>query len=713
IGVAAESVQVHAVVGDVQIQFCPAGQFRQRVISTFLSSDSKAAVYPLAELAGWAELDLNITNNSVHLNGFSSNPDSVAHYLDIFSAQEPQAIGVPGIVPARTAVLVHLGISNFRQFYHDRLAYYDQSNLPHDYRQYVEQLQAHCDCDPEEKLLTWVQQEVALVIPEPPSPQAPITSLLVLKAQDVDRAVESLTSLYRGPADSLLVENYRGFPIRKLGFRGPYRPFLGEVFGNPDHTHYTVIRNYMVFANGPRQLHRFINDYLKERTLSKDPHYHVYAENISGESNVFIYSNVGRSPDVYRHFVTEEYQQDIDLRKELFRQFESAAIQISREREGLFYQSISLKHNPVYQPDQAARWEIQLDTGILQRPNLVRNHYTKAYELAVQDAANALYLIDNSGTIQWKRSLKNRIISDIRQIDVFGNDKLQLLFNTRTHLHCIDRLGRDVEGFPVKLPAPASAPVTILDYDGKHHYRLLVPCKDGMVRNYNKQGKPVKGWSFKAMKAPVTRAVQHHVLGDKDYLVAVDRDGRVRITDRKGEERIAVKAKLPLAPGSPFFINPADEATAIRIIGTDTLGQVIGLDFGGEAHLEAFDTLVGNYYFDYRDVDGDGNADYLFATATQVRAYDREHNRILDIVPDSAIVGAPAYFEAPDGGNFFVAIRTGSNDEIWVYDRQGILRNDTPYTGSTPLTLDDLDQNRQPDLIVGDRGNFIHAFRID
>ena len=63
--------------------------------------------------------------------------------------------------------------------------------------------------------------------------------------------------------------------------------------------------------------------------------------------------------------------------------------------------------------------------------SLVKNHYTQKWEIAVQDENLNLYLISSEGEILWKRKLQEAVIGSIRQIDLFKNNKLQLLFNTK------------------------------------------------------------------------------------------------------------------------------------------------------------------------------------------------------------------------------------------------------------------------------------------
>ena len=98
-----------------------------------------------------------------------------------------------------------------------------------------------------------------------------------------------------------------------------------------------------------------------------------------------------------------------------------------------------------------AIWAAQLEAPVLSEMSLVKNHYTQKWEIAVQDENLNLYLISSEGEILWKRKLQEAVIGSIRQIDLFKNNKLQLLFNTKSKLFLIDRKGRDVGTYPMAL----------------------------------------------------------------------------------------------------------------------------------------------------------------------------------------------------------------------------------------------------------------------
>lgn len=85
----------------------------------------------------------------------------------------------------------------------------------------------------------------------------------------------------------------------------------------------------------------------------------------------------------------------------------------------------------------------------------VKNCATLKQNTLRQNADNSLELIDENGKLLWKKSFPGKICGSVAQVDHFGNGKIQFLMAEGHRLHLIDRLGREVSGFPMKLPAKA------------------------------------------------------------------------------------------------------------------------------------------------------------------------------------------------------------------------------------------------------------------
>ena len=93
-------------------------------------------------------------------------------------------------------------------------------------------------------------------------------------------------------------------------------------------------------------------------------------------------------------------------------------------------------------------WSTALESAATAGPWIVKNHRSGKNDVVVQDENHTLYWIAADGTVSWKKALEEPIAGALHQVDLFKNNKFQLLFATTTKLHCVDLLGRDVEEYP-------------------------------------------------------------------------------------------------------------------------------------------------------------------------------------------------------------------------------------------------------------------------
>ena len=124
------------------------------------------------------------------------------------------------------------------------------------------------------------------------------------------------------------------------------------------------------------------------------------------------------------------------------------------------------------EPGASNKWEKQTSGRVTQAPFIFTNHYTKEKEIVIISDYSKIILLNSAGKELWSRDLPERISGELHQVDLFRNNKFQLIFSTKNYLIALDRNGKDVDNFPVKFSSPASAAVSVMDYDGKRRNKI-------------------------------------------------------------------------------------------------------------------------------------------------------------------------------------------------------------------------------------------------
>jgi len=678
----------------------------------FLNESSKKEFTHLSDFADWTELDLVTKPNSLMLNGFTTSDDSLKNYLSLFLKQKPQQIELTSIVPSNTSTLLFFGISNFKGFYSSYKSYLELKHKLFDYQQELDKLKLQYGLQPEKQILSWINNEMALVITEPTTTNYNNDCYAIFHSNNKDEALNKLNE-FADTVDRINelkadTELFRGHMIRQLALQGILPKILGTPFEKMQDNFFTAINDYIVFANTSVALKSFINSYESGRTLQNSKYYTSFSENLSTEANVYLYSGIAQSTNIYSALVDEENAKAIEAYTDIYHKFEAIGIQFS-SNEKMFFNNIYLKHNPIYKQETSSVWEVALDDSLIIAPCLMVNHNTKAKEVFVQDRGNKIYLISNTGKILWKKQLPEKIIGQVQQVDILKNNKLQMLFTTRSSIYVIDRNGKYYGAFPLKLKSPASNAASVFDYDGNRDYRILVACEDKKIYNYKTSGELITGWKFGKTENRVTLPVKHCMINDKDYIVAIDALGKISVMDRQGATRLKMKDGINGIAGR-FYLEAGKDPGRSYIVSSDTLGNIIKLSFNGDVQnirLKNFDTRP---YLLYNDINDDKTKEYILVDEGQINVFNQDKTLLYNYPFNPVIDPAASYFTYGNNkGKIGIVAR--QTHELFLLDENGQLMHGFPLFGSSAFEIGDVNNDGVFYLIAGNEDR-IYAYLL-
>ena len=283
----------------------------------------------------------------------------------------------------------------------------------------------------------------------------------------------------------------------------------------------------------------------------------------------------------------------------------------------------------------SVKWE-SVASELTSGPWLVKNHYTNEGEILWQDATNHLHLISATGKELWKARVDGQVYGDVHQIDIFRNDKLQMVFSTLTSIYCLDRNGNLVDGFPVRLETKASSPVAVFDYDSNRKYRLVIACEGGKAYNYTVDGKFTSGWNFSQKSTDVIH-LEHIRVRGKDYVFALEESGQIHLLKRNGKSRYEAKSRaLHHGDGDIYFIN-GESIGKTRMIYPDTTGNIVVLQFDQTAADYGLTGFSSGSQLVMKDINGDNKEDFVVADQREVRAYNSDYKRLFVKEFDQAV----------------------------------------------------------------------------
>lgn len=706
------------VIANVFINF----QQFPKSLSAFVKNEYKSEVRAFKDFAGWAELDLNTFSDKLLMNGFVNPSDSVASIAKIFARQTPQKFTADEILPSTTGSFLTMGISDAEKYFWDYRGFLKEHGQLTGYNNTLQSLNNAYGTQFPEQLLKLTDKEFTIGFDgSTPKGSAPrIYALFRIRSKtETESGFRDILSKIAATESKTIADyhtRYRfdaelEFDIYHLPVRKFTAKVFGSIFGVLDEHYYTVLDNYLVFADSRESLMYLIQSSILNKTLQTNAAYKEFENNTSPRSNLCFYCNLSYGQGFYSTYLTQLINNQWMNNLGIFQRLQVAGVQLYSSN-GMLYSNLLLKHLSSFKGTTQTVWESKLDTIANFKPVFVMNHQTRKNDVFVQDLKNNIYLINQAGRILWKIRLANRINSEVFQVDYFRNGKFQLLFSTEDELYLIDRNGNFVERYPVKLRSKATCGVSVFDYDKSRDYRLFIACEDRKVYAYSVDGSLVQGWEFGESESEVTQPINHFRIGDRDFLVFGDRV-KTYIVDRKGNTRVNVDTYFPLSVNNNYLLDLPAGGKSPGIVTTDTTGKVYFISFTGEIKtVKLSDNFSSRHFFDFKDLNGDNKPEYIFLDGNKLRVFEQNETELFSLKFDEPIQSKPVHyqFSATDKK---LGIVSRNENLVYLIDGNGKIYDGFPLQGNTPFSIGNFgDSLSRFNLIVGSRDNFLYNYRV-
>lgn len=582
-------------------------------------------------------LDLNYTNKNLQYNGILDLSDSLINPLDVFKHTIPQKINTTRLAPYNTNSLVSILFNDFSVF---------NKNLSKVKTQIEDSTQSFLN----------FTNEIAL-----------IDDALVLHSLDPKLVVESIEgkTIYETfrSIDIYEFENADFFETRLL----PFISFANSKF-------FTSHDNFIVFADSPGTLKSLLVNVLNNNTLANSEAFITINESLSNEASLFIFKN------------SEGLSNILDQNT---KGYSANAVQFIYENNYAHINGIIQKYKKKATTNSITEaFTNQLGAALLSAPQTVKNHVTKAHDIAVQDVSHVLYLISDSGNTLWKKQLDGKIIGGIEQIDIYKNGRLQVAFATPNRIYVLDRNGNDVSPFPLKFNTEITQPLSVFNYDKNKNYRFLV-TQDKTLKMYNAKGQSVSGFNYNTNGSKISSQPKHFRIGSKDY-IAFAAGETLKILNRQGNNRIDVRAKIRFSDNEIYLYQN-------KFTTTNTLGQLVQVDTRGQLSTKNL-SLTDKH---------------KIATTSKTLVSLSENklqikSRSLDL--DYGDYTVPKIFYIND--KIYVTTTDLQAKKVYLFDSQAKAFPNFPVFGTSTAELQELDTDKGLELITQSDSKTIVVYKL-
>ncbi|MFT4755245.1 MAG: hypothetical protein ACI85Q_002813, partial [Salibacteraceae bacterium] len=680
----------------------------------FMSERTQLDIHLFPETSSWIELDLDIKPDEISMGGFAIANDSLNHWISIFKNQEPMKPTIFNYLPNQTAFVLHYGFSNFRSL-RERMVKRNSEMLGSDFNQPIIQWDSVYDISIENDFLNWIENEVAISIIEPERVNVKSEALVWVNSSDAMTMMSHLKEMALHIDNKELLDfrtiSYKNYEIQKLNIPNFLNSCLGNSFSVVNENYFTQIEDFIVFSNSPATLQWCIDRYENGKTMSTDESFKNFTNRISGTSNLFLYSNISKSINIYSHLASSELKNEINENLEFFQKFQGIAIQVSHESDELYYVNNFIKYNPINKKMPNTIWETPISNPSSFKPVILKNHYTNAKEIFIQDTANVIYLIDSKGNILWHKNIEESIQSEVTQVDIYNNGKLQIAFSTLHYIYVLDRNGNYVTNYPISLPEAASAPMLIADYDNTNNIRFLIPSVGGDVLNYSSTGLPTKGWKYEKSTTRVTQKLAFVKVNKKDYLITIFEDGTIKALNRRGETRIKLKSKLNFSPKFGYILEKGNNLASTYILTMTKKQDIVRISLSDEKENLFSISTDSVAYINYSNIDDNPQSEIITVGNNKITSYTIDNQQISRYSLRQKVSFPPYVYQF--AGRKLLGFVSSSKNKIYLADQKGELISPFPLKGASPFTITDINNDGRLNLLTIDTDGILFNYTLE
>ncbi len=616
---------------------------------TALIRGNKVAINDSTKVAftSWSALDVAITPESFTATGITLATDSIPQLLNVFENQIPQQNDVSALVPTDALGAVSFTFNDAEKF---------QKNL-HVFRSEKEAVQT-----------TGIFGSVS----EAGSIQFKNETAIFIKSIDAALTNDALARFVSAKSEFREIE-ISTFSEPEL-FQKTFSPFINSKKAN----YVFQVENFFVFTETEITAQQIISDFQINNTLKNTSYFKNTATDLSTASSLLIFKLQGDFSESISEFFNAKSGEAIENIS--FEEFPLAALQFSFDRN-FAHVTLSCKEaggtSKSVSGTVSEKFNLKLDNAVLGNPQIFDNQ-NNGSNVVVQDVANKLYFISESGKILWTKNLGAPILGTIESVNISGNR--HLAFATKDGFYLFDRNGKEAKGFPIKFKDNVTQPLSVFDYDNNFNYRfVIVQGKDVLM--YDKTGKTVKGFGFNKAKSDIVQSPVHIRMGNKDYIVIAEESGKLNILSRVGKSRISVSknfnfSEIPIAEEDNTFVVITKENTKERISQEGKISSQ-KLDVGS------------NYWFAIN-----GNV-----KVTLDDNLLRINGKLTEL--PLGLYSKPQLFTI--NRNSYITITETQEKKVYVFDKNGDLLNGFPIYGTSAAGLgEDNGKNAKNIVVKGD-----------
>ena len=314
------------------------------------------------------------------------------------------------------------------------------------------------------------------------------------------------------------------------------------------------IDNILILSNDLDIIQNLILNYNNQSLILKDENFIKFLESVPNKTTFFEIINYSYSED-YENFPYWFSNYEIKNTNNFKSLFTTPSFDLKKNK------NLNLKFSKNFQ------------NKIIVGPIFIDNYRSGEKNIILQDSNLNLILLGLNQEIIFEKQLNSKIISEIYQVDLYKNNRLQFIFLTEKEFIVLDIKGNYVKKIALK-KSESNKYLSVFDYDKNRNYRFVIQ-NGKSIKMLDSKFNNVRGFKRTKLKYEIQQKIKHIRILNKDYLTLIGKDGVPLILDRRGNVRIKLPKNLSIGKNN-FYVN------SNSLVTINNLNQLIRVELNGK-----------------------------------------------------------------------------------------------------------------------------------
>lgn len=501
-----------------------------------------------------------------------------------------------------------------------------------------------------------------------------VSRMCLIDYNEIDTQWEKLVFHSSDTVDTFSIN---GFPVAIVTNDVSLKNLPFSFFDQSDSLYVCKIEEYFIISHNLQGIENYTGKYISSQTLENQTFYLDWEKKMPEKRALTFYFRPNLSLDNLGQSMNEKGVSFLKAYKSVFLFSESAGVLFYPKANNYGFE-LKINFTSTLNEDLSTVWQLEADRKLISQPFLFSPKNDSVSYILFQDSANILYASTIDGQLLWKRNLDSRVTRNNYTVN-FYEPESQFLFATESFIYLIDKMGKNLPGFPLEIPGGTKNSILYLNTGGEDGHRILSISNELKIYNWDKNGNPAEGWSIPKINSEIIGDIEYINTSGVYLYLLLQNDGLISLINKQGKLIDQIETGTDKFTGKTVWVKNQTLSTSALVF-SDDMGNCHIRYLDKSKNEDVYSTIDNAELFAYLDSDGDGKKSFFVSDGQKIISMDRDNKtRSIYNLPDSSSE-LPLHFQI--NGKYYFIVPSIKEGKLFLLNSELTLVQGFPVTGT-------------------------------